>query len=383
MTTAPIRKPVPKKPPAKRLFTGVAGSPLAGENTEKPVQGSQTKGLLVKCSVPECYKYIFLPAGKPSFIFICKQHRDQAPKKKIYVDEMFCTRHAKPEPCPRCDEEAHRWMRFGEQNRYAHLMNQFLGTAWGKVAEQTKVFPVPPVGDWKSIDSSYDAEKYRHEINTGLRYAKSLLREFPESWKGFDDLKQITDIEIWLASRKYGAKMNGAIAYTIAKNQAGRFLKNQINEQMIVVENSNGSIVLDESGKPMKVRRSLSFDDKGTDENGEPKDISDVEETIGTRSDVRHNYTEVFVREEHERKAWMDDIRRKIPLLEKLVSSWFGTKRAVGEALLENPECSVRDIPGVPKSTAARVRQAVLAEFRAIIDDSAISQSTENTEVNV
>jgi hypothetical protein len=36
MTTAPIRKLVPKKPPAKRLFSGMAGSPLAQVNEPAP-----------------------------------------------------------------------------------------------------------------------------------------------------------------------------------------------------------------------------------------------------------------------------------------------------------------------------------------------------------
>src|SRR6266576_3732407 len=196
MTTTPtIRKPMPRKPPAQRLFSGMAGSPLAHEeNAQRPAQAS--KQLLLKCSVPECGKHILLPAGKPSFIFTCKQHRDLIPKKKIYVDEMFCTRHAKPLPCPRCEEETHRWMKFTEQSQRAHLMNQVLGTAWNKVAKQARVFPVPEIGDWSKIDSEYNTEAYRHEINTGLRYAKTVLSDFPNSWKGFDDLRQIVDIEV-------------------------------------------------------------------------------------------------------------------------------------------------------------------------------------------
>jgi len=259
-------------------------------------------------------------------------------------------------------------MRFTEQSRWANQMNQVLGTAWTKVAEIANVRPAPRIGNWKSIDSGYDTEKYRHEINTGLRYAKAVLKDFPNSWKGFDDLKQIVDIEIWLRS-KNGLEMNGAIAYTIAKNQAGRFLTKQIEEQTVAVENPDGSAVFDEFGKPVKIPRSLSFDHRELDEEGKPREISAAEETmIDSRPDARQ-----------EKKAWMEDIRRKMPLLERLVSSWFGAKRAIGEALLENPEGSVRDIPGVPKSTAARVRQAVLAEFRAIVDDSGTPVVIENT----
>ncbi len=117
---------------------------------------------------------------------------------------------------------------------------------------------------------------------------------------------------------------------------------------------------MDEFGKPMRIPRFLSFDDKGAEDDGEPRETSVAEESIAVEHDVE------------QKKAWMDDIRRKLPLLEKRVGSWFGAKRAVGEALLENPECSVRDIPGVPKSTVARVRLAVLAEFRAVVNNSPV-----------
>ena len=37
MTTTPIRKPVPRKPPAKRAFSGMVGLPPEPENVQKPV----------------------------------------------------------------------------------------------------------------------------------------------------------------------------------------------------------------------------------------------------------------------------------------------------------------------------------------------------------
>jgi len=140
-------------------------------------------------------------------------------------------------------------------------MNQVLGTAWNEVAKKAKVFPVPEIGDWSKIDSAYNTEAYRHEINTGLRYARTVLSDFPNSWKGFDDLRQIVDIEVWLRSGKYGEKMNGAIAYTIAKYQGRRFLRNQIKEQTITVENPNGSSALDESGERMRTMTDMVWID--------------------------------------------------------------------------------------------------------------------------
>jgi hypothetical protein len=280
------------------------------------------------------------------------------PQKRVLVpvEQIYCMRHAKKHPCPRCDEWTIFFMRSAIISQQSHALNRLLHGEWGKVAEIANIQPAPPVGDWKSVDLTYDTEKFRHEINTGLRYAKAVLEDFPSVETDFDDLKQITDIEVWLASKKYGDKMNGAIAYTIAKNQSRRFMKDQINEQTVTVDNPDGSVALDEFGKPMKISRFLSFDDKGVEEDESPRETSLAEESIAIK------------RSEEQKKAWMDDIRRKIPVLEALVRSWFGAKRAVGEALLENPESTVRDIPGVPKSTAARVRQAVLAEFRAVVD---------------
>ena len=275
---------------------------------------------------------------------------------KVPVEQVYCLIHAKPKPCPTCFQDEHRHTQFVEHNELMRLFNQIVLDEWKQAAKAQKLQHVPAVGDWNALDVGYDAEVYRKEINTGLRYTKRLLTDFADSWKGFDDLRQIVDIEIWKASRHYKERMNGALAYTIAKNQAGRFLKDQIEEQTIQLENSDGTCVLDEFGKPRRIPRHISLDDKETEEDGEPRETSLVEEKIVTR----HSGEET-------RKAWVGDIRRKIPLLEKLVSSWIGAKKAVGEALLKDPESTVRDVPGVPKSTAARVRKTVLAEFRAAL----------------
>lgn len=259
--------------------------------------------------------------------------------------------HAQKHPCSRCIEAEVFWMGMAKQAEFAAFLNSTLKKSWTEIAVKAKVQPVPPVGDWGVLDSGYDTEIFRKEINTGLRYSKSVLKDFPDSWKGFGDLRQIVDIEIWKATKHYKQEMNGAIAYTIAKNQAGRFLRNQINEQTVTLENLDGTPVLDEFGEPRKISRHISLDDRGFEEDGAARETSLVEETIATSG-------------EEEKKAWMDDIRRKMPLLEKLVSGWFGAKRTIGEALLENPEATVRDFPGVPKSTAHRIRQAVLKEFQ-------------------
>ncbi len=111
----------------------------------------------------------------------------------VPVEQVYCMRHAKKHPCPRCEERTDFWIRYAIASEQAHALNNLLHGKWTKVAEKANVLPVPPVGDWKSIDSAYDTNKFRHEINTGLRYAKTVLRDFPGS--GFEDLKQIAEIE--------------------------------------------------------------------------------------------------------------------------------------------------------------------------------------------
>ena len=56
-----------------------------------------------------------------------------------------------------------------------------------------------------------------------------------------------------------------------------------------------------------------------------------------------------------------------IPALERLVGTWHGTKRIVGEALIKDSDIGVCDLPGVPRSTFSRVRQAVLREFEQVL----------------
>lgn len=268
--------------------------------------------------------------------------------------QAYCFTHEFFEPCTVCLLNEFRVEKFNEQEK---LIKQVLQDQWEQAAKLQQLLHVPKVGDWTSLDAGYNTETFRKEINIGLRYTRKLLQDYP-GWQDSNDLRQVVDLEIWMATKKYKDKMNGAIAYTIAKNQGRRFLKNQINEQTVPVEWPDGTLVLDDFGKPMTIPRCVSFDDRGYEEDGKPREVSPVEEAIATESIET-------------KRTWMDDIRRKLPLLEALIKTWSGAKRTVAEALLENPESTVRDIPGVPRSTAARTRKVVVEEFRKIISSSA------------
>jgi len=58
--------------------------------------------------------------------------------------------------------------------------------------------------------------------------------------------------------------------------------------------------------------------------------------------------------------------RPAIEQLQVLVATWRGEKKLVGEAMLR-PGFTVRNVPGDSKSSAARVRQVVLREFKSFI----------------
>jgi hypothetical protein len=188
---------------------------------------------------------------------------------------------------------------------------------------------------------------YRDEIRKALSYSRSLMRG-PEGKKNFRDLESIVDIEIWKASQRYADKMNEALAFTIAKNQANKFLA-FLAEQP----------------------ETVSLDDKKLDDNGEPQEATDAEKTISARRDPHSTESSLSRNTSSDLDVILGDRLEAIggvtALKLQLVRAWFGAKRRVGEYLLKHPDSAVRDIPGVPKSTAARLRPIILAEFRNAI----------------
>ena len=211
----------------------------------------------------------------------------------------------------------------------------------------------------------YDVNKYRKEINMGLKDARVLLRGFATSWRDSNDLKQTVDIEIAAATKRYKDGMNPALAYTIAKNQAGKFLTNQIKEQNVEVEDEFGEPILDEFGEEKRVARYEFLDDKRTAEDGF-SDTSRIEDKIvmAAQPPPTNPTLDKLISD-------LDKLNRGLPSLWRLVDGWIpgSAKRIVGEVLFKDPYATVRDFPGVPKSTAARVLKVVKAEFKALLDE--------------
>lgn len=189
------------------------------------------------------------------------------------------------------------------------------------------------------IDPDYDPDIYRTEIRKALKQAKkSLIGD--EGKKDLRDLQQIIDIELWKASKKYGDQMNESLAFTIAKNQSGKYLTERIEEMYVEFIDADGNVT--------RARRFQSMDDKKLDEDG----------------DETTTKAEIAVIKSPAQGTEFSPI--DIESLQKLVATWRGEKKLVGEAML-HPGFNIRSVPGVPKSTVARVRQVILREFKSFI----------------
>src|SRR5258708_36165164 len=210
--------------------------------------------------------------------------------------------------------------------------------------EELPELPTPEGG----FDSYYNPEVYRTEISKALASGRSRLLG-QEGRKDFEDLEQIVAIEIWKATKHYRDKMNEKLAYRIAKNQADKFLKASAEQPTF-----------------------LSVADKPENIEGVEQEESYAESLLNKRNQegIRPGTWDPFSLEKVPETAdWLQALHEHgvIDQLKQLVKQWHGTKRMVAEAILKRPDLTAREIPGVPKSTAARVPKAVLAEFEKLI----------------
>ena len=209
------------------------------------------------------------------------------------------------------------------------------------------------------VEPGYNPREYDETINKAIRKAKNAIlqssggyfhgKAITEGQKNWEDLRQLVDLEIWVSRRHHGSKWSEALCYTIARHTAGAYLGELVKEKYILVEDADGSPVLDESGKQVRIYRFISFDVEEKNEEGEASGTSVAEKEIA-RPDRQPDLVEV--------------VKDHKPALEKLVAGWRGNLRAVGEAILAGT-FSARGVPGIPKSTASRLYQTATTAFRA------------------
>jgi hypothetical protein len=310
------------------------------------------------------------------------------------VDLKFCRKHLSTRPCQKC---LLAQCGGNQAELAAKTLDDLLGIGaavlaeWRPMAAAAGIRPDQKcdhgvylaqhycnVCAWLIIEPGYNPEVYRTEINKALKSARMVLNSSPEGKKDSADLAQIVDIEIWKATKKYDSEMNAKLAYTIARNQSDKFLTKLIEEKTVAVLDADGAPVLDEFGQPKRVPRFASLDDKTPEGEGEHDSASSVDSSAAERAITRRGLEgrpamEQFLLpsnpandnglpaeiQEYVDGGGLDDLRR-------LVGTWWGEKRRVGEAMLA-PGFTVRNVPGVSKSSAGRIRQLVMTEFKAFI----------------
>jgi hypothetical protein len=389
-----------RKKPVQRRFSGLVGLPPEPEPA--PVVAEQV-------AEPA-------PPKRPMTLAERKSIAEPVPPQSAIKDSVKgrCLKHGELTPCQKCFVNAFRtdaeWeiraAKQQEQQKYVDVINS-INTALYEAQEEIrkaiagKIHPDQKcvhgmylaehyceVCRWEPIDPSYNTETYRIEISKALSHTRLVLRG-DEGQKDHKDLQQLVDIEIWKTAKKYGDKMTAALAYTVARNQRGKFLADRIEEQTVLVVDGDGNPMLDEFGHAegltgaelkrtsldpnatpkerleakklierysQRIPRFSSFDDKPEEDTGKESDASPAEKEV--------------IRRESEGGAgdWMQAFLNKggLPALLQLISTWHGAKRLVAEAMLQ-PGFTVRSVTGLDKSKVSRIYPAVVKTFKAFI----------------
>jgi len=198
-------------------------------------------------------------------------------------------------------------------------------------------------------NGSYDPKTYETEIKKALGHSSiSRLRQTPEGQEDYKDLEQTIHIELSNAIKYYGDKMTPALAYQIAWNHVTKFIDKRVKQPTIV------SVF----NKPETEAEELAM--------LRAEELLSKHDTEGIKT---WEFSDISLSKMGNQSSWTQALQERggMALLEKLVSYWHGTKRQVADAMLCDPDMTVRDIPGIPKSTVARVRQVVLKEFKNLI----------------
>jgi hypothetical protein len=298
------------------------------------------------------------------------------PKTTAEWAATYCSRHGQPLPCFRCreyDEFTRESARVHRQN-YELSIARAAAQAWGEVLQSAGVAREAKcvhghmyyehycdVCRLAPVDPDYDPDIYRTEIDKAMKQARKSLtgsaakqprfediekddaekKPLTEGNKDHQDLMQIIDIEVWKAAKKYGEGMNEQLAYTITENQVGKYLTARIEEQTVETNDRDGNV--------FRIPRNVSIDDKPQDDEGnETESPAEVAASM-----LEKVYEEIFAAEQVEK-------------LRKLVATWYGDKRRVAEAMLQLG-FTVRSVPGLSKSSVARIRKVVEAAFKAFI----------------
>ena len=252
---------------------------------------------------------------------------------------------------------------------------------------------------WERIDPKYNAETYRKEVKCALKNAKVSLSKHDDGHQVLADIQTLADIEIWKATKKYGSDMNAAIAYSVARNTAQKFMSDFIDAKTILVgldlefatdaDRTEAERLLQQCGDIQGLERLAKDDDANKENRNSAKDLIrrygnrvaretsfDVKETMESGDEAQISVAELELnnREMEGRRSpdldptpdIGDAFEDHLPALQALVATWRGDQRKVGEAMLAGG-FNVRNVPGVSKSQASRLYSVVVRAFKALI----------------
>lgn len=341
---------------------------------------------------------------------------------------QMCPQHDMPTPCLQCELEDWRDAEL-EKNRRAEVarINELSNRIWagldaGKYAQAWPAGGKCVHGVYLSqfycgvcaieiVEPGYDRNRFRYEITEALKAArtnfhaggyyagKDKKERLTEGEKNFQDLLGLVDLEVWKASRHYGEKMNGALAATIAKNTAGKFTAEVIEDQTVVrniewaampsdyrerafalftkVGSIEGLVRLSKDDRSPKSSRELAksiIHDYGIraprfESMDVPTEFGDGEDRVkdGDSTSEAEYAVHEGERREEERASEMGEIfDAHREGLELLVKTWRGDLRKVGEAMLTGT-FNTRGVRGVSRNSASRLYQKAVQAFRAYI----------------
>jgi len=307
-----LAKPAPRKPPAKRLFSGVAGSPL--------------------------FK-------------ICRLKQPERPTANPTPGIAFLETVLDPQPCASSIERCEHGIYNPHQDgKYCTICNP--------VRVRAKLDPKHPKHATRiaTVAPVVVVQPFETEIRKAMSAARDQFRDQLRQDE-FKDLRQIIVAEIFKAMNKYGERINEKLAYRIARNQVNRYLIERRKKGLTMV--------------PTGVTPSVSGFTPAKGEDGEELDYSIQEAEIAQKQAEGQRFVDdldvLGIPKSplgNTRDSQADWLELNIDQLRALVKTWHGTKRRIGEILLNSPDTAVREFPGIPKTTAAKVRAVVLTEFK-------------------
>ena len=242
----------------------------------------------------------------------------------------------------------------------------------------------------KDIPPGYDAETYRAAIKKGLAHAEYTLNRTSEGREQIEDLRQICDFEIWKATLHYGKDMDATKARKVARNVGQQFLKDFIEDTNEFLTDSAGNPILNDEGKAQGLD-GAELKRKSTDKSLSKPERSEAKRRLRKFQKKRSRF-EPFVadgaktadgdlepstegkrsgresfRAAEDRAILELDLQR----LRAVVETWPEPDRQMAEAILRDGEdFSIPEFVlafGIPETTARRLQEAVLTEFKKIL----------------